>query len=49
LRQENGGKVLAVSAFMAATTIMLAMSSSSAEWGQTSPFVVQPEGTVKLA
>jgi hypothetical protein len=43
LRQEKGGKVLAVPAFMAATTIMLARSSSSADRGQTCPLVVQSE------
>ena len=43
LRQAKGGKVLAVPAFMAATTMMLAMSSSSVDLGQTSAFVVQPD------
>ena len=43
LRQAKGGKVLAVPAFMAATTIMLARSSSSAERGQTLACAVHPE------
>jgi hypothetical protein len=43
LRQEKGGKVLAVPAFIAATTIMFAMASSSAVRGQTSALAVQPD------
>ena len=43
LRQAKGGKVLAVPAFMAATTMMFAMSSSSVDLGQTSARAVQPD------
>ncbi len=41
--QEKGGNVLAVPAFMAATTIMFARSSSSPDRGQTSALAVQPD------
>ncbi len=43
LRQAKGGKVLAVPAFMAATTMTLAKSSSSVDRGQTSARAVQPD------
>ena len=43
-RQAKGGKVLAMPAFIAATTMMLARSNSSALRGQTSPpCSVQPD------
>ena len=43
LRQAKGGKVLAVPAFMAATTMMFAKSSSSVDLGQTLACAVQPD------
>lgn len=43
LGQAKGGKVLAVPAFMAATTIMFASAISSAERGQTSALVLHPD------
>src|SRR3954471_24594760 len=42
-RQENGRKVLAVPAFIAARTMMFASSNSSGDRGETSAFAMHPE------